>query len=159
MTNIRIAQQSEQEALHRIDQFYLYEFSRFMPEYYKLDQDGVFQDGDYLEYWSDPKKYPYLILEDDELAGFALVREDGSHFNLDQFFVLLKFQGQGTAYNAATQVFDAHRGTWELHSLKNNTKSEGFWPRVVATYTSGAYNKTSLAPKHTHHVYTFRNEP
>ncbi len=157
MTTVRIAEQSEQDVLHRIDQFYLYEFSRYMPEAYKLDQDGVFQDGDYLEYWRDDNKFPYLILEGDEIAGFALVKQDQSHFSLDQFFVMLKFQGTGTAATAARQIFDLHRGTWELHSLKTNQKSEGFWPKVVNHYTNGVFEKASLAPKHSHYIYTFRN--
>ena len=159
MTIVRIARESEKDTLHRIDQFYLYEFSKFMPAYYKLDGDGIFQDGNYLEYWADENKFPYLIFEGDELAGFALVKQDDGHFNLDQIFVMLKFQGTGTANRAATEIFNSHDGTWKLHSLKTNTKSEGFWPRVVTSFTSNQFEKESIAPKHTHYVYTFQNAP
>ena len=155
MTVVRLAEESEQDLLHRIDQFYLYEFSKFMPGYYKLDADGVFQDGDYLDYWSDPNRYPYLIEQDNELAGFSLVRSHEGCHNLDQFFVMLKFQGTGTAQRAAIQTFEHHPGSWELHSLKNNAKSEAFWPRLIAEYTSGNYERYSLPPKHTHFAYTF----
>ncbi len=157
MTSIRIAEEIEQDLLHRIDQFYLYEFSKYMPESYKLDEDGVFQDGDYLDYWADPNKFPYLIYEANEIAGFALVRGQDQQFNLDQFFVMLKFQGTGTSARAAALLFDQHPGFWELHSLKNNSKSEGFWPKVVGEYSNSSYNKSSFSPKHTHFVYTFRS--
>ena len=158
MTLVRVASESERPLLHRIDQFYLYEFSAYLPEYYRLDAEGVFQDGDYVDYWADPNKTPYLILEGEELAGFALVSRTGPRFNLDQFFVMLKFQGRGTASRAATSVLDAHRGDWELHSLKTNAKSERFWPKFLAAYASNGHKRSSLPPKHTHYAYTFSNE-
>ena len=92
-TVVRIATSKEKEVIQNIDQFYLYEFSRFMPAFYKLGDDGLFHDEDYAPYWDDEDKYPYLILHNEEKAGFALVEDKGEECVLAQFFILYKFQG------------------------------------------------------------------
>ncbi|MEP5766230.1 MAG: GNAT family N-acetyltransferase, partial [Halieaceae bacterium] len=150
-TTVRIAEDHEQDLVHRLDQYYLYEFSRFMPDHYKLAEDGLFHDGSYSEFWESPAKYPYLIFQGSEIAGFALVDDLGSHFLLDQFFVMLKFQGAGVAQAAAVQIFDTHRGDWQVESLMANPKSEGFWPRIIGSYTSGRFEKSVKQPRKTHH--------
>jgi predicted acetyltransferase len=67
---IRIAKDSEKDLVHRLDQFYLYEFSPFIPDQYKVAKDGLFHDGDYLDFWEHPNKHPYLIFHHSEIAGF-----------------------------------------------------------------------------------------
>ena len=156
-TRVRIAKDTEKDLIHRLDQFYLYEFSPFIPDYYKVAEDGLFHDGDYLEFWEDSNKYPYLIKHNSEVAGFALVEEFGTHFLMDQFFVMLKFQGAGVAKSAALDIFDKHRGNWLVESLISNPKSEGFWPRIIGIYTSGQFKKSVREPKWTHHEYSFSN--
>ena len=156
-TLVRIAKDTEKELIHRLDQFYLYEFSRFIPNTYKVADDGLFHDGDYLEFWEHPNKYPYLIFHDSEIAGFALVEDLGTHFLLAQFFVMLKFQGTGVAKAAAFDVFDRHRGSWLVESLISNLKSESFWPRIIGIYTSGKFNQAIREPRKILHEYSFEN--
>ena len=113
-TQVRIAKDSEQDLVHQLDQFYLYEFSRYIPDYLKVAADGLFHDGDYLTFWEDSNKYPYLVEHKSEYAGFALVEDLGSHFLMNQFFVMLKFQGSGVARFAALDIFNRHRGHWQV---------------------------------------------
>ena len=154
-TIVRIATPDEQAVVQNIDQFYLYEFARFMPDYYKLGEDGLFHDEDYAPYWQDADKYPYLILHDDEMAGFGLVEDKGGERVLAQFFVLYKFQGLGVAQFAARAIFEAHAGPWVVHSLMTNAKSEGFWPKIIADYAEGDFTVAVQEPRATHHVYRF----
>ena len=156
-TLVRIAKDTEKELIHRLDQFYLYEFSRFYPATYKVADDGLFHDGDYLEFWEHPNKYPYLIFHDSEIAGFALVDDLGTHFLMDQFFVMLKFQGTGVAKAAAFDIFDKHRGNWLVESLILNLKSESFWPRIIGIYTSGKFNQAIQEPRKILHEYSFNS--
>lgn len=156
-TLVRIAKDTEKDLVHRLDQFYLYEFSPFIPDEYKVAADGLFHDGDYLEFWDHPSKYPYLIYQDSEIAGFALVDDVGSHFLMSQFFVMLKFQGTGAAKTAAFDIFDKHPGNWLVQSMIANPKSESFWPRIINIYTSGKFKKSVQEPRNTHHEYLFSN--
>ena len=154
-TVVRIATPEEKEVVQNIDQFYLYEFARFMPSFYKLGDDGLFHDEDYTPYWNDPSKHPYLILHADEKAGFALVEDKGDERVLAQFFVLYKFQGQDVARVAALSVFGKHPGAWAVHSLLDNPKSEGFWPKVIGECSNERFTVYLQEPEHTHHVYRF----
>jgi predicted acetyltransferase len=156
-TLVRIAKDTEKDLVHRLDQFYLYEFSPFIPDHYKVANDGLFHDGDYLEFWEHPNKHPYLIFHHSEIAGFALVDDLGTHFLMAQFFVMLKFQGTGVAKAAAFDIFDKHRGNWRVESLISNPKSEGFWPRIIDIYASGKFKKSVQRPENTHHEYSFTN--
>ena len=126
-----------------------------MPDHYKLADDGLFHDRSYSEFWEAPGKHPYLIFHCSEIAGFALVEDLGSHFLMVQFFVMLKFQGTGVAQAAAFELFNKHRGDWRVESLITNPKSEGFWPRIIADYTTGRFEKSVKEPKRTHHEYSF----
>jgi len=154
-TTVRLATPEEKGVVRNIDQFYLYEFARFMPDDYKLGADGLFHDEDYAPYWEDDHKHPYLILHGGEKAGFALVEDKGSERVLAQFFILYKFQGIGVARSAALDIFARHPGRWVVHSLIENPKSEGFWPKVIGEYTSGKFSVVLQEPKQTHHMYRF----
>lgn len=154
-TTVRLATPAEKGVVQNIDQFYLYEFARFMPGYYKLGDDGLLHDEDYAPYWEDDQKHPYLILHDGEKAGFALVEDKGRERVLAQFFVLYKFQGLGVARSAALDLFALHVGPWVVHSLMDNPKSEGFWPKVINEFSSGKFTVGVQEPRGTHHVYRF----
>lgn len=154
-TTVRIAESSEKHLVQHLDQFYLYEFSRFMPNRYKVAADGMFHDGDYFHYWEESCRYPYLIFHDEEIAGFALVQDTGSNSLMDQFFVMYKFQGMAVARAAAYEIFDRHAGAWLVESLITNPKSEGFWPKIIECYTNGEFARTVQEPNRTHHEYRF----
>ena len=156
-TQVRIAKDSEQDLVHQLDQFYLYEFSRYIPDYLKVAADGLFHDGDYLTFWEDSNKYPYLIEHQSEYAGFAMVEDLGSHFLMNQFFIMLKFQGSGIAESAALEIFNRHRGQWQVESLLSNRKSEGFWPKIITAYAATGMQTSLQEPNKAHHVYAFSN--
>ena len=53
-------------------QYYLYDMSEYMG--WPPDKDGTYKIvkslTDLAEYWSKPEHYPYLIMVDNEVAGF-----------------------------------------------------------------------------------------
>jgi len=154
-TSVRLATPAQIDVVRNVDQYYLYEFAKFMPEYYKLGDDGLFHDEDYSSYWEENGKFPYLIFSGEEIAGFALVEEKSNETVLAQFFVMYKFQGLGIARSAALDVFRSHSAPWIVHSLIDNPKSEGFWPKVIGEYSPDKCTVEVQEPKRTHHVYRF----
>ena len=149
------ATKDEIALIQKLDQFYLYEFSPLMPEKYKLSENGYFIDDDYKRYWELPDHFPYLIYLEDEIAGFALVHKEESFCNLDQFFILSKFQGTGLAKKAAYKIFDLHKGSWKVQSFLKNTRSEKFWKKIISDFSNGQYTVHLEEPKHTHNEYVF----
>ena len=69
-------------------------------------------------------RFPYLIRVDGKIAGFALIcphcdyREEADARCFGEFFVMLKYRRMGVGKQVATQLFDLHRGHWEVCLLE-----------------------------------------
>lgn len=58
---------------------------------------------DLLDYWSLPDHEAFLIMADDEIAGFSLIRpypESQEEYDIGQFYVLRKFKRRGVGQQA-----------------------------------------------------------
>lgn len=123
------AQASDRDALAQLLEFNAYEFSR-------LDGRAVGDDGRFgyrfLDlYWTEVERTPYLIVVDDELAGFVLVRSDDEVLQIAELLVLPKFRRAGVGTLAARQVFHRHRGAWSVDQLPENTSATSFWREAI----------------------------
>lgn len=104
-----------------------------LPEYLRELGVGV---GDYpylALYWVEQGRYPYLILADGEIAGFALVRElegPGS-VEMAEFYVRREHRREGVGRAAAHALFARHPGDWALSVLSANHRALAFWLAVV----------------------------
>lgn len=68
---LKAAVPEDKETLGNLLEKYLYEFSEWEDQ--DVDGNGLYG-YPYLDaYWTDEKRYPFLILVDGKLAGFALV--------------------------------------------------------------------------------------
>ncbi|MBA9088615.1 putative acetyltransferase [Fontibacillus solani] len=118
-------------------------------------------------WWSKPTILcPYLIRANEVPVGFAFVATPpytphGSNFYMNEFFILRSFRGRGVAEAAAIQVFNSHRGTWELQTNpgENNRRAQSFWRRTVNNYTEGAYQEEVSETKNdgTKLIFRFKN--
>lgn len=138
------ATRAEKPIVDNLSQFYLYEFSQYLPSI-RLDNQRGLYDGlpDVDAYWDDPNREPFILRVNGELAGFALVikgTSDEPH-QIGEFFVLQKFGGKGVGKSAARQIFDMFPGNWLIHEMWNNYKAQAFWRSVVDAYTHGHYEE------------------
>lgn len=92
-------ERDELQIIENLMQFYLYDFSEWLP--LKLAKHGFFALQPNDAYWRHPATRPFLIRVDGELAGFITVDEethiDGAEFNIGYFFVTRRMRGQGVA--------------------------------------------------------------
>lgn len=92
------ATMAEKPIVGNLSQFYLYEFSQYMPSLRLEEHCGLYDRLPDLDaYWNDPNREPFIIRVDGELAGFALVIKgvsDEPH-QIGEFFVIQKFVGKG----------------------------------------------------------------
>ncbi|CAH1216774.1 hypothetical protein PAECIP111893_04167 [Paenibacillus plantiphilus] len=144
--DLRIARipQEDKETLHHLMQFYMYDFSEFMDAH--VEDDGLYRKYPNLDdYWVEVNnRFPYMIKLEGKLAGFVLVRyiesEDrAAYFSIAEFFVMKKYRRLGLGKAAAIQVFEAHRGKWEVFQLESNVPAQLFWTDVIKQYTSGSF--------------------
>ncbi len=95
-------------------------------------------------YWSDEHHWPWLIYHDEELAGFCLLRrypDNVDRFDIDQFFVLRKFKGQGVGKEAFRLAVTGQPGLWQTRVLLENTPALNFWRSAIDSLTQGQYEE------------------
>ena len=145
MKDLRIieARESQKEILQRLLELYQYDLSIVTDD--DVDQFGLYGYS-YLDcYWVEEKRYPYLFLFRESLAGFALVNEvnwlpenDGAH-SMAEFFVLKKYRRRGIGTGAARYVISRFPGKWEIRILRENRSAIQFWREVINNLTSGRF--------------------
>ncbi|MBT6144670.1 MAG: sigma-70 family RNA polymerase sigma factor [Gemmatimonadetes bacterium] len=107
-------------------------------------------------WWDRPQVYlPMLVMADDVPLGYALVEAppvapDGVQFYLSAFFLHRPYRGgmsirtgvmEGTdvADSALRQLFDRHRGEWEINTCIGNHEQQDMFHRVLSSYVPGKY--------------------
>lgn len=129
--------------LCRMFPLYAHELSNYTP-FFTIDERGRWNPELSRDWLVNPHVEPYLIHSDGMPAGFAIV---GRHpfqymsqdrdFKLCEFFILASHRRRGVGQAAAGQVFDRHRGRWELTILPDNQRAQIFWRSVLGPYTRG----------------------
>ena len=141
---VTTATRAEKSIVENLSQFYLYEFSQYLPSIQLDGHHGLYQGLPDLDAYRDnANRAPFLIRVDGELAGFVLVkrgRGDEPH-EIGEFFVMRKFGGKGIGTSVAMQIFEMFPGTWLIHEVWNNYKAQAFWRSVVHAYTQGRYRE------------------
>ncbi len=95
-------------------------------------------------HWSRDDHWPWLIYCGDELAGFCLLRRypnNPERYDIDQFFVLRKFKGQGIGKRAFELAVSAMPGLWQTRVLVENTAALHFWRGAINALTHGQYQQ------------------
>lgn len=135
-------------------QLYKHDLSVYDTEHGALDRHGLF-DYRYLDhYWTADGiragRAPFLILANDEIAGFILknghsyTSNDDDTSNLAEFFVVRRWRRSGVGSAAAHAIFRMFPGPWEVAQLRENTPAQAFWRDVIAEFTGGQFTEHNL---------------
>ena len=90
-------------------------------------------------YWRESVRFPYLLLDGDEVAGFTLVRRDGERWDLSEFYVKPEFRGRGLGRACATLVVAKHPGAWHIGFNKANRAGRALWISLAERLSGGRY--------------------
>lgn len=142
MISITRVLKEEENILHNLMQFYIYEFSQFLPVI-TLEGDGSYKKFDLTSYWNSPNHHPFFIKHKDEFIGFALVKSatDSEPNSMEEFFVIRKYSGKGFGKIAATDIFKQFPGKWQVTQIEKNYPAQAFWRSTVSKFTSGNYSE------------------
>lgn len=134
--------QREEEVLHNLIQFYIYEFTRFNKQI-QLEMDGKYKPFNLEKYWNEKEYHAFFVKSGEELAGFALVEEGQGDAPsvIEEFLILRKFHGKGLGKIAAQQLFSMFPGKWEVHQIENNYPAQAFWRKTIKEYTSNTFTE------------------
>ena len=106
--------------IQNMARFYVYDLSRecgSISSDWALPEDGLYESFDFKHYFEDSSRKAYLVKVYDEIAGFVLLNQATENplttWNIGEFFIIAKFQGQGIASRVAQKIFTIHAGKWE----------------------------------------------
>ncbi|MBK5530264.1 GNAT family N-acetyltransferase [Pseudomonas sp. TH06] len=135
------AQRDELQTLENLMQFYMYDFSQWLP--LKLAGHGFYSIQPKDDYWRHPATSPFLIRVDDELAGFVTVDNEthipGAEHNIGYFFLARRFRGQGVAQFVASALLSKIPGQWQIFHIDANRPAQRFWARLIPELSGGEF--------------------
>ena len=134
-----------QGVIKNLMQFYIYDFSEFAG--YDVEEDGLFAAYPFLEeYWKEKdQKFPYIIKKEEKYAGFVLIKfiesEKRNYFSIAEFFIMKKYRREGIGKAIAKQIFNLHKGQWEVYQKESNKPAQLFWNKIIDEYTKGQFKE------------------
>ncbi len=144
--------------LSNLFQLYMHYITKYL--HMEVNEHGLFT-YDYIDYyWKNENYEPYFIKVDNQIAGFILVDDefmelkDKKAKDLSEFFVLNWYRRKGVGKKAAFQVFDMHKGKWEVRPVPKSPEAFAFWNSIIDEYTHGQY-KVKDVPEDNRQIITF----
>lgn len=140
---VRVLKEEEQ-TLHNLMQFYIYEFSQYIPTI-TLEENGAYKPFQLNSFWSNPNHHPFFIKKEEELIGFALVESaaEAEPNTILEFFIIRKYAGNGYGKIAATEIFKMFPGKWQVSQIEKNESAKAFWRKTISTFTEGDFTETT----------------
>ena len=143
---VRPATLREYRVVSRMLELYLHDLSEADGE--DVDECGRFRYTWLPDFWRKADHAAFVILAGDKYAGFALVDNDvvipDRERSIEEFFVLRKYRRQGIGKQAATAIFRASPGRWEVGQRMTNDQGRAFWRNVIGSLTDGGFSEVEV---------------
>ncbi|MEI5907435.1 GNAT family N-acetyltransferase [Bacillus spongiae] len=142
MLNLQKVKAEEEGILHNIMQFYIYEFSKYIPTI-KLETNGDFKSFNLERYWVKDNFHAYFIKLKGEMIGFVLVESatESSPNTIQEFFIMAKHSGNGYGKKIAKELFSLFPGDWVITQIENNEKAHAFWHGLINEVCNGKFTE------------------
>jgi predicted acetyltransferase len=137
------ASRENKQIISNLMQLYMYDFSKYTGS--DVEASGLFAAYPQFEdYWKEEnQRFPYIIRNDTIYIGFVFVRRietpEKSYFSIAEFFIMRKYRRKGLGRKVAKEIFDLHRGQWEVYQMEANIPAQVFWKKIIAEYTNGLF--------------------
>ncbi len=129
-------------------QQYARDFSAFHPV--GFGADGRFHYSHLDSYWQDETRFPFLVMLDQQPAGFVLVQrgsqisENPAVWDMAEFFVVRDRRRNGIGTNVAHAVWTRFPGPWEVRVMQSNPDALLFWSAAVRNFAGQPVEPISL---------------
>ncbi|WP_129690558.1 GNAT family N-acetyltransferase [Gottfriedia acidiceleris] len=142
MIKIVKVKKEEESKLHNLMQFYIYEFTKFLPGI-KLGENGSFHKFNLEKYWQELDYHAFFVLYEEELIGFALIEASTELKKnwIEEFFIIEKYKGKGIGKKVAIELFNLFPGKWSISQIEKNEPAQAFWRNVIHYYTKGHFTE------------------
>ena len=115
-----------------------------------LHSDSMEEDAPFFDrYWIDEDRWPYFILKNKEVVGFALINTwspsgKGTDYSVAEFYILPEHRAEGIGRHAFTKLLDLHSGVWEISVINDNAAGMRFWDKVTQSSNKISLEKIAL---------------
>jgi len=142
MLRLQKVEAKEEVVLHNLMQFYIYEFSKYIPAI-SVEQDGAYKPFNLDQYWVSDYSHAYFIKIEDELIGFALVESatESKPNTIKEFFIMAKHSGHGYGKTIAKELFTKFSGDWKITQIENNKPAHAFWRGLINELCNGHFTE------------------
>ncbi len=125
------------ELLWNIHQKYLHEMTNYYDN--EMDENGNYHYGYFDAYFTEPERKAYLIYDDAQLAGFALINPYSyiggkPDYVLAEFTVFPSFRKRGIGLGAAESILKEFPGSWEIKFNEKNAGAKRLWEKLTERY-------------------------
>jgi len=135
--------------IQNLARFYVYDLSRSCGRDsvdWAVPLDGLYESFDFKNYFEEVSRKAFLIKVGEELAGFVLLNQVATSsdidWNIGEFFILARFQGQGIGQLVVQELWSIHPGRWEVAVVPENKSALAFWRKTISAFTNGLYSET-----------------
>lgn len=129
----------DKDILYRLLQYSLFEES--LTDLNEMNNEAIFEYKWFDDYFQDDNREAYFIKEENsnKILGFAMVNQymqknkDGH--SIAEFMIIPKYRRLKIGKRVATELFDMHKGIWEVEPSYGNKNAFSFWKSVIDEYT------------------------
>jgi predicted acetyltransferase len=153
---IKSASVEEKKTIFTLLQAYLDELSHLPDEKIECkDENGIYHYPYLDSYWRESERYPYLLMSDRKLAGFAFVRQEGDHWEMAEFYVLPEFRRRGLASACVRDILRKHPGEWRIDFNKYNQAGRTLWEKLAYRSSNGDILSGELNTSHNYIRFSY----
>ena len=119
-------------------ELYSHDFSEFHD--LEIGADGRFGYRHLPLYWTDPRRYPFLVHMEGKLAGLVLVMRGSelsgnpAAWDMAEFFVIRRYRRRGLGTHIARKVWRRFPGQWEVRVMESNATARQFWASAISEF-------------------------
>lgn len=151
MRNISIVPLSKMEEMRRL----LFDYLKEIPEF---DYNIEFDESNkpiykwFELYWSDRGRYPFFLIINNNIAGFALIRELANmSYEIAEFFLKEEFRKNNNALWFAKQLTNLFEGEFIFSTSLLNLRAIKFWDKFA-----NDFQVKSIAETEKHKIWKIR---
>ena len=136
---------------------YLTELSQFDPEVH-FDEKGspVYKWFDC--YWTDKTRFPFYLLIDNKVAGFAMIREIGvMSYDFAEFYVCPEFRKNDNAIWFAKEIANLFDGQFSFSTRFTNPRAIKFWGKFASLFENASFHDDEIWRNWTIRKNNFKN--
>lgn len=124
------AVEEQEPTVANLLELYAHDFSEFLG--LELGADGRFGYKNFLLYWSEPNRQPFLVRMDGKLAWLVFVKRgseisaNDTAWDMAEFFVVRRYRRRGIGTEIAHKVWRQFPGRWEVRVMQSNHAAHHF---------------------------------